>query len=231
MHLSALNNGKAFFDVYAEGILEGRVIDIGAQDVQGSLKNVCPAHLAYTGVDFVAGKGVDVVLDDPYVLPFGDATIDVVVSSSALEHSEMFWLVFLEIMRVLKPAGLFYLNVPSNGVFHRYPVDCWRFYPDSGNALVKWARRNGYDPVLLESFVARQQNDVWNDFVAVFLKEKFHLARYADRILDSKGDITNGIRTDSHGVQGPFINAQARTEDLEKLASLQGASRPGAVKA
>lgn len=223
MHLSAMNNGKAFFDVYAECVLEGRLIDIGAQDVQGSLKKVCPAHLAYTGVDFVAGKGVDVVLDDPYVLPFGNETIDVVVSSSALEHSEMFWLVFLEIMRVLKPTGLFYLNVPSNGVFHRYPVDCWRFYPDSGNALVKWARRNGYDPVLLESFVARQQSDVWNDFVAVFLKDKTHLSRYEDRILDTKLDITNGIKTDGRGVQSAFIHERVRTEDLEKLALMQGA--------
>ena len=30
---------------------------------------------------------------------------------------------------------LFYLNAPSNGEFHRYPVDCWRFYPDAGGAL------------------------------------------------------------------------------------------------
>jgi SAM-dependent methyltransferase len=71
-----------------------------------------------------------------YKLPFADGSVDVVLSSSCFEHSEFFWLLFLEILRVLRPEGLFYLNAPSNGPFHRYPVDCWRFYPDSGNALV-----------------------------------------------------------------------------------------------
>ena len=33
MHLSAMNNGKAFFDVYAECVLEGRLIDINTKVV------------------------------------------------------------------------------------------------------------------------------------------------------------------------------------------------------
>ena len=230
MHPSAMNLGKAFFDTYAEGILEGRVIDLGSQDVYGSLKSVCPAHLAYTGVDFVAGKGVDIVLDDPYVLPFENNSVDVIVSSSVFEHAEMFWLIFLEIIRVLKPEGLFYLNVPSNGPFHRYPVDCWRFYPDSGNALVKWAQRNHYDPLLLESFTARQDGDVWNDFVAVFLKDKACLSRHTDRMLDFRRDFANGISTNDKGVQSAFINEKAQPEDLEKL-SLIGSVLSGAVRA
>jgi SAM-dependent methyltransferase len=213
--------GKAFFDIYADCIPSGKVIDLGSQDVYGSLKSVCPEHLTYTGVDFVAGKGVDIVLDDPYSLPFENNSVDVIVSSSVFEHSEMFWLVFLEIMRVLKPEGLFYLNVPSNGLFHRYPVDCWRFYPDSGNALVKWAQRNQYDPVLLESFTARQEGDVWNDFVAVYLKDKTYLSRYTDRILDSKRNFANGIITSDKGVQSAFINERAQPEDLEKLSMIR----------
>ena len=55
-------------------------------------------------------------------------------------------------MRVLKPAGLLYINAPSNGDYHRYPVDCWRFFPDSGVALQNWANRNGYECAMLESF-------------------------------------------------------------------------------
>ena len=46
------------------------------------------------------------MLTDPYHLPFESNSLDVVVSSSCFEHSEMFWLLFLEIMRVLKPEGL-----------------------------------------------------------------------------------------------------------------------------
>jgi len=168
MHPTAMLNGKMFFDVYGARMATGTVVDVGAQDVNGSLREVCPPHLNYVGVDFVAGTGVDVVLDDPYRLPFADASVDVVVSSSCFEHAEMFWLPFLEIMRVLKSPGLFYLNAPSNGEYHRYPVDCWRFYPDSGKALTTWACRSGYDAVLLESYTCKQIGDVWNDFVAAF---------------------------------------------------------------
>ena len=70
-------------------------------------------------MDFQQARGVDVVLDDPYKLPLDDASVDIVVSSSCFEHSEMFWLVFLEVMRVLKSDGLFYLNAPSAGSFHQ----------------------------------------------------------------------------------------------------------------
>jgi SAM-dependent methyltransferase len=152
-------------------------------------------------VDFVSGRGVDVVLQDPYELPFEDQSVDVVVCSSCFEHSEFFWELFLDIMRVLKPTGLFYLNVPSNGGFHRYPVDCWRFYPDSGRALVNWARRNGMKSALLESFTGVQKQDIWNDFVAVFVKDEAHVALYPSRMLDSIKRYSNGLVYGSHEFQ------------------------------
>jgi SAM-dependent methyltransferase len=140
MHNTAMQHGKLFFDTYVDDRADLTIVDIGAQDVNGSLRTVAPANCKYVGVDFAEGKGVDVIIDDPYALPFDDATIDVCVSSSCFEHSEFFWLSFLEVLRILKPEGLLYLNVPSNGYFHQYPVDCWRFYPDSGRALQNWAR-------------------------------------------------------------------------------------------
>lgn len=213
MHPTAMHGGKMFFDTYAAKLGPGTVLDVGAQDVNGSLRAVCPPSLRYVGVDFVAGKGVDVVLDDPYRLPFPDASVDAVVSSSCFEHSEMFWVLFLEIMRVLKAPGLFYLNVPSNGSFHRYPVDCWRFYPDSGGALVAWAIRNGIDACLLESYVGRQNGDIWNDYVAVFLKGAGAASRFTDRITDTFKDFSNGRVFAGKD----FLNPKPHPEDLEKL--------------
>jgi len=171
-----------------------KVVEIGAQDVNGSVRDFTPSHFEYIGVDFIEAKGVDIVLTDPYKLPFDDGSLDVVISSSCFEHSEFFWLLFMECMRVLKPKGLFYLNVPSNADFHRFPVDCWRFYPDSGRALVSWAKRNGMNPALLESFVSAQKGDVWNDFIGVFLKDEAHVADFPNRIMDSKRDFNNGLR-------------------------------------
>lgn len=205
--------GKIFFDTYSKVFSNNTlVVDIGAQSINGSLKDVCPDHFNYVGVDMVNGNGVDIVLDDPYQLPFSEDSIDIVVCSSVYEHSDMFWLSFLEIMRVLKPNGLFYLNAPSNGVFHRYPIDCWRFYPDSGTALVNWARRNNYKTVLLESFIGQQDNDIWNDFVAVFLKDEQFISHHSDRIINNYSTFTNGKLNGSENI----INLVSLPEDLRK---------------
>jgi SAM-dependent methyltransferase len=188
-------------------------VDIGAQDVNGSLRAVCPPHFSYLGVDFVAGNGVDLILEDPYTLPFADRSVDIVVSSSCFEHSELFWLLYLEIIRVLKAPGLFYLNAPSNGELHRYPLDCWRFYPDSARALVTWAKRNGYPVDLLESYTSKQIGDVWNDFVAVFLKGGEFAPAFPRRITDGFDSFTNGMalgRSDA-------LNPRRYPEDMDKL--------------
>jgi SAM-dependent methyltransferase len=213
MHPTAMANARLFFETYCDGLAGGTVLDVGAQDVNGSLRSVCPAGLNYVGVDFVQGKGVDIVLDDPYQLPFADASVDVVVSSSCFEHSEMFWLLYLEIMRVLKSPGLFYLNVPSNGAFHRYPVDCWRFYPDSGKALVTWAERNKLDVCLLESYTSRQNSDIWNDYVAIFLKGSGHTDKFSKRITAHFSDFTNAMTHSSNEILG----YAEYPEDLDKL--------------
>jgi SAM-dependent methyltransferase len=218
-------NCKRFFDCYGTSFATDsrpRVIDIGAQDVNGSLREVTPAHFEYLGVDFVMAKGVDVVLTDPYVLPFADGEADVVVSSSCLEHSEMFWLLFLEVLRILKPRGLLYLNVPSNGVFHRYPVDCWRFYPDSGVALVAWAKRNGFDAALLESYTSHQSGAGWNDCVAVFLKDSVYAPEFRHRIVDDFRDFDNGRVFGSDEV----LNFSKKNEDQRKLAAVPKLFRP-----
>lgn len=224
MHPSALCHGKWFFHTYLTGP-DLVVAEVGSRNVNGSLRQFATENIkSYTGFDFVAGNGVDVVLADPYRLPLADESVDAVVCSSCLEHSEMFWLTFLEMLRVLRPAGLCYLNVPSNGQFHRFPVDCWRFYPDSGHALVKWARHNRYNTVLLESFIGKQttmlpplgRKNEWNDFVGVFLKDEQQLAQHPQRITDKFWLYESGYR---HGLPN-VLKRQTKMEDQRKLAAL-----------
>lgn len=118
-----------------------RVIDIGSYDVNGSYRTLFDAPgWQYTGIDLEAGPGVDVVLTSPYRLPFGDASVDLVISGQAFEHVEFFWMTWLEMVRVLKPGGRIFLIAPSRGPEHRYPQDCWRFYPDGYRALAKFGR-------------------------------------------------------------------------------------------
>jgi SAM-dependent methyltransferase len=198
MHDTALGNCKLFFDCYGPALTPKagpiKVVEIGSQDVNGSLRSTCPSNFEYVGVDFVPSKGVDIVLDDPYRLPFADESIEIVLSSSCFEHAELFWLLFNEILRTLKPHGLFYLNAPSNGAYHTFPVDCWRFYPDSGNALITWAKRSGFNAGLLESYTSLQKQDIWNDYVAIFLKDEAKADLYPRRIIDDFSDYNNGRR-------------------------------------
>lgn len=193
MHDTAMDYGGEFVRTYLPEKPGLTVIDIGAQDFCGSLKGHMRPGDKYIGVDFVGGQNVDVVMPDPYKLPFDDESVDAVLCSSCFEHSEFFWELFVEMIRVLKPTGLIYLNVPSNGAFHRYPVDCWRFYPDSGRALERWARRKGYGPAMLESFTGVQKGDVWNDFVAIFVKDEASASLYPNRIQEVIGAFRNGM--------------------------------------
>ena len=233
MHESALYYGRRFFEVYCpkETTTDFSIVDIGSQDVNGSLREVSPPSVKYKGLDFVEGKGVDIVITDPYNFPLEDASADILVSSSCFEHSEFFWLVFLEAMRVLKPGGIFYLNVPSNGFFHQWPVDCWRFYPDSGHALVSWGKRNGLSPVLLESFIGRHSEGSvssggkWNDFVAVFLKDSIYLDKYPTRMVDSLVEFSNGysnnekeiLRYTARSPDSALMELQ--NEEIEKISA------------
>jgi SAM-dependent methyltransferase len=223
MHPTAFNNCQKFKAAYESSIKQinndFNIVEIGSQDVNGSLRQLWP-DTQYTGIDFVNGKGVDIILDDPYKLPLENESVDVILSSSVFEHSEMFWVLYLEIMRVLKPHGLFYLNVPSNGDFHRWPVDCYRFYPDSGRGLVTWGKYNGLNCGLLESYISSQsKNDQWNDFVAVFVKDNEFASNYTNRILDNPAGLWNGIKhaTDSVPTTSDFVNFSQMSEDQKKL--------------
>lgn len=168
MHDTAYEIGKLFFDAY--GRAGQTILENGSYNVNGTLRDFCPEGATYLGLDLSKGPGVDIFIEEGKPIPLRDEFADIVVSSSVLEHDCFFWETFLEMARVLKPGGVLYINAPSNGSFHRYPIDCWRFYPDSGKALEALARRRGYPFALIESFTAERKGDQWNDFVAIFVK-------------------------------------------------------------
>jgi hypothetical protein len=72
MHPTAMDNGRRFFITYLDASAPALILDIGSQDINGSLRQAAPAGARYVGLDFAAGRGVDRVLDDPYRLPFDD---------------------------------------------------------------------------------------------------------------------------------------------------------------
>ena len=54
MHPSAHDNGRLFFDTYLSGPGPLTVVNIGAQDVNGSLRSLAPPGARYIGVDLNA---------------------------------------------------------------------------------------------------------------------------------------------------------------------------------
>lgn len=151
MHLSSYNKMKAFANYLLE-IVGDRIItivDYGSQDLNGSYKELfAQPNWKYIGVDMVLGKNVDIVLSDPYDWKqIATSSVDVVISDQAFEHTEYVWITMLEIERILKPLGLVCIIAPSAGPEHRFPVDCWRIYPDGFKALVKFANLNVIDAI------------------------------------------------------------------------------------
>lgn len=147
-----------------------RIIDLGSQDVNGSYRPLFDRPgWDYVGVDLSPGENVDIVLRDPYRWrEIGSRTADVVISGQAFEHIEFFWLTMLEVERVLKPHGICCIIAPAGGFEHRYPVDCWRFYPDGFRALARFARLEVLDAsTQWERLGYSDDSDLWQDSVLV----------------------------------------------------------------
>lgn len=143
MHKSSYENMRRFVENHLAGQRGAplAIADIGSQDVNGSYQPLFDDEgWSYTGVDMAPGRNVDVVLADIYAWDeLETGAFDVVVSGQAFEHIEYFWLTMLEVARIMRPGGVCCLVAPSSGFEHRYPVDCWRFYPDGMRALARYA--------------------------------------------------------------------------------------------
>ena len=144
MHTSSYQKMEVFCQKYLAGrnAESLQIYDLGSQDVNGSYRPLfSEPSWQYVGLDMASGKNVDVVLRTPYVWrEVASQSADVVISGQAFEHIQFFWVTMLEIARVLKPGGICCILAPSSGPEHRYPLDCWRFYPDGMESLAQFAQ-------------------------------------------------------------------------------------------
>ncbi len=150
------------------------IYDLGSQDVNGSYRPLFSnARWKYVGIDMAEGDNVDVVLHTPYVWrEIAGKSADVVISGQAFEHIQYFWITMLEIARVLKPGGVCCIIAPSSGPEHRYPMDCWRFYPDGMRSLAEFARLEAIDVTTQwEDEGYDDGSDWWHDTMLVCRKQ------------------------------------------------------------
>lgn len=217
MHDSAFKIGGLAIDFYCpkDG---GSILEVGSLDVNGSLRHHSPTVDRYVGLDFSPGEGVDHVITNLEPWPVEDSSFDLVIASSVLEHDPHFWDTFVEMVRKARPGGHIYLNAPSNGWVHRYPLDCWRFYPDSASALVKWANTQGFPVSLVESFTAQRADDVWNDWCAVFRRQPTS-EPFPDRMIHESTQCKNIICWKSDEI----LHFDEQPEDMAIIAEQRAA--------
>lgn len=143
MHASSFAKMRSFFRTYEdqfprdEGVCN--LLEVGSKSYRGQQKYrqlVDKDWMRYTGLDLEPGENVDVVAGKGYVWPeLKDESFGVCISGQTFEHNPFFWVTMAEISRVLVPGGLACIIAPAAQGVHRFPVDCWRFFPDSWSAL------------------------------------------------------------------------------------------------
>src|SRR3989339_548177 len=110
-----------------------RVIEVGAYDLNGSLRPVIekfgPAE--YIGVDIEAGPGGGrVCRAGDLALEIGADSFDIVISNELLEHIADWRSAISNLKKICRPGGIILITTRSSGFpFHAYPNDYWRYEP------------------------------------------------------------------------------------------------------
>lgn len=108
-----------------------RILDVGV--ATGRVLALLPDYDRY-GVDIARGYlkvaaelGIDVALANAESLPYADESFDVVVATDILEHVLDVNAVVREVLRVLRPGGVFVVRVPREDDLAQYLTGDWRF--------------------------------------------------------------------------------------------------------
>lgn len=142
MHNSAMKRMEWFVKNYIPTDRQVKVLDVGSYDVNGCYKQLFSnmPNVSYVGADVSAGPNVDTVLEYPYCwIEFDPDSFDFIISGNAFEHIEYPWASMEQIHDKLKPGGITCILTPFSHKEHKYPTDCYRYFPDGMIALAKWA--------------------------------------------------------------------------------------------
>lgn len=110
MHESVLTWGRAKLASIAP---VGRVLEIGSHNVNGSLRYSVEGCTSYTGIDTVAGPGVDIVMDGLDAPRLG--SFDVVIMTEVLEHAEHWEALLMAAQACVRPGGHLLITTRSPG--------------------------------------------------------------------------------------------------------------------
>ena len=170
MHESSYLTMSIIVEKYFKPQLNGEVLDVGGGDYNGSYKELFEGtqlEYYYAEMDDAAQvtDSNKLRVNEEGVIENNGKYFDYVISGQMLEHCEDPVFTFRELIRVLKPNGILALIVPSCGPDHKYPLDCYRFYPDSYRVFAKKSNVS-----LIDLFL--DNLGPWNDLSGVFKNSK-----------------------------------------------------------
>ena len=119
---------QKFFDYFENKV----VLDVGSYDINGNNKYLFES-CKYTGVDIIDGENVDIV-SKGHEYNAADKSFDTIISTECFEHDMYYDKTLKNIIRMLKPGGLFVFSCGGPG---RLEHGTLRTTPqDSGVTLV-----------------------------------------------------------------------------------------------
>ena len=151
MHFRSKIEMKENFNKYCKDFFNDNliIVDVGSYDINGTYKNIIPSKWEYKGVDIEKGPNVDIIMDDPKKIPLDNNFADIVISGQCLEHCKTPWILVKEMSRILKKGGFCFITAPATWWEHRFPIDCFRYYPDGMKSLIEEANLT-----VLDSYVS-----------------------------------------------------------------------------
>jgi SAM-dependent methyltransferase len=158
MHQSSYNK---MTELLKQFVAPGKkVLDVGATKTMWNYGEAVKENgNVYKTLDWGANADYEVNSYDWNHIPKQE--FDVVISGQALEHDKYFWKTLENIKSILKSGDLVIIILPSCGAIHRYPVDCWRFYPDCAESFSE----------ILDAKILHVDHNIvseWGDLAMVF---------------------------------------------------------------
>jgi SAM-dependent methyltransferase len=89
------------------------VLDIGSLDINGNNQFLFDSCL-YLGIDLAQGRNVDLI-SKGHELALPDASVDIIVSTECFEHDQFYERTLQNIVRMVKPGGLFLFTCATTG--------------------------------------------------------------------------------------------------------------------
>ena len=140
---------KRSFNIVNLGSAKGEVLGHLKEDLKKEFCNfIKENNIGYTKVDIekVPEENNIVANAEDLSKVMGNETQDLVMAIELLEHTEHFWEVINEMIRICKTRGYIFITVPNfHYPKHEYPIDLWRigpktlssFFPKDSFELIK----------------------------------------------------------------------------------------------